>query len=166
MSVDVEELLRRVQRLEDIEAIKRVKGSYVHYLDDHGIDPAGIAALFAEDGVWEASNYGRHVGRKAIEDFFTEVKKEFRWAMHYTVEVDVEVDEGGMTGRGMWNLIEPCSLARRAGSGVVDAAWTIAIYRDTFVKVDGRWYFSLLSSDIIHMSDFDKGWVEQPMRNG
>ena len=45
----IDQLAERLQVLEDIEAIKRLKARYCAQCDD-GYNPDGIASLFVEDG--------------------------------------------------------------------------------------------------------------------
>ena len=46
-------LEERIQRLEDIEAIKQLKVRYSHICDDDH-NPDDIASLFVEDEIWES----------------------------------------------------------------------------------------------------------------
>jgi hypothetical protein len=56
---------RRLQTLEDAEAIRNLKVRYAALCDDH-YDADGIAALFTEDSVWDSPGLGRFEGREAI----------------------------------------------------------------------------------------------------
>ncbi len=51
------DLEKRIQRLEDTEAIKKLKYTYAKALDD-GYDPEQVADLFIEDGLWSISGVG------------------------------------------------------------------------------------------------------------
>ena len=64
-----EQLEKRVQALEDVNAIRNLKAQYAAYCDDH-YNPDGIAALFTADAVWESQGLGRFEGREAIREFF------------------------------------------------------------------------------------------------
>ena len=44
----------RLQRLEDIEAIKQLKALYCAHCDNN-YEPDGIAACYTEDAVWDGS---------------------------------------------------------------------------------------------------------------
>jgi len=63
--MNVEDLARRLQVLEDIEAIKKLKVRYCAYCDNN-YDADGIAALFTEDAVWDGGSLGKCEGREAI----------------------------------------------------------------------------------------------------
>ena len=56
---------RRLQALEDAEAIRNLKSRYASLCDDN-YDADGIAALFAEDATWESPSLSRYEGRDAI----------------------------------------------------------------------------------------------------
>ena len=60
---------RRLQALEDAEAIRNLKARYAAFCD-HQYDADGIASLFTEDAVWESPALGRFEGREAIRNFF------------------------------------------------------------------------------------------------
>lgn len=59
----------RLAELEDRESIRNLIASYGP-LADTG-DAAAIAALWAEDGVYEVGGYGEHTGHAAIAALFT-----------------------------------------------------------------------------------------------
>jgi ketosteroid isomerase-like protein len=60
-----ERLERRLQALEDAEAIRNLKARYAA-LCDAQYDADGIAMLFTEDVLWESPGLGRFEGREAI----------------------------------------------------------------------------------------------------
>ena len=55
--MDTATLEQRITRLEDIEAIKKLKAIYCDICDDMH-NPDRIGALFAEDGIWESTALG------------------------------------------------------------------------------------------------------------
>jgi hypothetical protein len=65
----LERLERRLQALEDAEAIRNLKARYAA-LCDAQYDADGIAMLFTEDALWESPGLGRFEGREAIRGFF------------------------------------------------------------------------------------------------
>ena len=64
----LERMERRLQALEDAEAIRNLKARYAALCDDQ-YDADGIAALFTEDVLWESPALGRFEGREAIRGF-------------------------------------------------------------------------------------------------
>ena len=62
--MNLEDLARRVQVLEDIEAIKKLKARYCAYCDNN-YDADGLASLFTEDAIWDGGErLGRSVGQE------------------------------------------------------------------------------------------------------
>ena len=58
-----------VDRLESMEAIKKLKHTYMAYCDQ-GYPPDKLGPLFTNDAVWTSELFGHHAGRPAIEEFF------------------------------------------------------------------------------------------------
>ena len=57
----LERMERRLQSLEDAEAIRNLKSRYAALCDDN-YDAEGIAALFTEDATWDSPGLGRFEG--------------------------------------------------------------------------------------------------------
>lgn len=156
-----ESLEARVRRLEDLEAIRDLKARYAQYCDD-GYDPDGIASLFTEDGVWEASfPPGIYRSREEIREFFTGVSKEFVWALHYVVRPTIEISESGDSAEGSWYFLGPMTI-RDEGKDV--PILVTGIYRDRYVKRDGRWWITHTKLETHQFSEWQTGWVEQRFR--
>src|SRR5947208_4659775 len=103
-----ERMERRLQALEDAEAIRNMKGRYAA-LGDSQYDADGIAMLFTEDALWESPGLGRFEGREAIRNFFRGASAIFSFAIHYSLNGHIEVD--GDTARARWYLFMPCTVA-------------------------------------------------------
>ena len=95
------QLEQRVQALEDVNAIRHLKARYAAYCDDQ-YNPDGLAALFTEDAVWESQGLGRFEGRDAIREFFRGASQLFTFAIHYSLNGQIDVQ--GDTARA----IGPC----------------------------------------------------------
>jgi SnoaL-like domain len=87
----LERLERRLQALEDAEAIRNLKARYAALCDD-SYDADGIAELFAEDAVWDSPGLGRFEGREAIRSFFRDAAGIFSFAIHYSLNGQIHVD--------------------------------------------------------------------------
>lgn len=144
----------RIARIEDLEAIRRLKHRYCELCDDH-YDAAGIAELFAHDGVWDAGKgYGRYEGRDAITSFFKTMPTAVSFSAHMVL--NEQIDVVGDTASGRWRAIIPASFRIEE----VDVPhWLITGYEDTFRREAGVWRFTLLRS-IVHRSFAHlKGWM-------
>jgi len=85
----LERIERRLQVLEDAEAIRNLKARYAA-LCDNQYDANGIASLFTEDAVWESPVLGRFEGRDAIRNFFRGASGIFFF--HYSLNGHIDVD--------------------------------------------------------------------------
>ena len=79
----METIEARIQRLEDIEEIRRLKIEYARVVDRYG-KPDEFAALFAEDGVMDIGPLGGLIkGRAAIRNIGQVVGKTLTFFLHY-----------------------------------------------------------------------------------
>ena len=88
----LERLERRLQALEDAEAIRNLTTRYAA-LCYAQYDADGIAMLFTEDALWESPGLGRFEGREAIRGFFRGASGIFSFAIHYSLNGQIEVEE-------------------------------------------------------------------------
>lgn len=159
----LESLERRIERLEDIEAIKRLMVLYAKGSDDHhNLDV--MVPLFAEDGVLDVSSgYGRYQGHEAIGRFLSGPGEEIiRWSLHYMVSPLIEVGEDGRTARGFWYLWEIAKM-RNPNTGQEEAVWIAGTYDVDLVKQgDGQWKFKYVKLNMQIMSPYSEGWAKKP----
>ena len=151
------DLERRVETLESIEAIKRLKHRYCAYCDD-GYDADGIAAQFVEDGIWDAgAAFGRYEGRAAIRAFFAGVSSQIVFAGHLVMNEIIDVDAESDSAHARWWIIMPATMMME---GVKTAVWLLGEYDDRYVQRDGTWMFQTLSVNIHFVKPHKDGWVE------
>ena len=153
----VSDLERRVETLESIEAIKRLKHQYCAYCDD-GYDADGIAAQFVEDGVWDAgAAFGRYEGREAIRAFFAGVSSQIVFAGHLVMNERIDVDADSDSAHARWWIVMPATMMME---GVKTAVWLLGEYDDRYVRRDGTWMYETLSVNIHFVKPHRDGWVE------
>ena len=151
------DLERRVETLESVEAIKRLKHQYCAYCDD-GYDADGIAAQFVEDGIWDGGDdFGRYEGREAIHAHFNRVSSQIVFAGHLVMNERLDVDLDSDSARGRWWIIMPATIVME---GVKTAVWLLGEYDDRYVRRDGTWMFESLTVDIHFIKPHKDGWVE------
>ena len=154
--MSLEDIERRLTRLEDLEAIRRLKHQYCDYCDDH-YNPEALASLWIEGGVWDAGpSFGRYVGREAIAGFFREVAKAVQFAAHTVMNEKIDVAACGTRAKGKWWCIMPSTFLEEGRA--VDR-WLFAEYTEEYVKVDGRWLFESLRSAIHRNAPHLQGWA-------
>ncbi len=146
-------LLDRLQRLEDIEAIGRLRYRYCEYCDQ-GFMAEEIAALFTPEGVWEASgDYGRQVGRVAIAKFFKSVSVEIKFSVHSCTNPIIDIDGDKASAR--WRAVIPASIEV---NGRLTPHWLFNNYADSLQKIDGQWFFTHMRSTIARTASHSEGW--------
>jgi ketosteroid isomerase-like protein len=145
-------LTKRVQALEDAEAIRNLKARYAAYCDDK-YNPDGIADLFTEDAVWESPSLGRFEGREAIRGFFQGASKIFSFAIHYSLNGHIEVQ--GDSAKAQWYLFMPCTLGESNR-----AMWRAGIDREQYVRIGGDWKFKRKTSVPLFNTPFEEGWAK------
>jgi uncharacterized protein (TIGR02246 family) len=158
-----ESLERRVSRLEDIEAIQRVKAAYAKFCDN-GYDADGMADLFVDDATWESNAFGTYHGRDEIHRFVANIGHEILWATHFMICPNIDVAEDGMSATGEWYLLELATMPSTAGGDARDSVVMTATYHDEFVKRDGEWRIRRVVADFQHVSNLDVGWARQQFR--
>jgi hypothetical protein len=152
----------RLDRLEDIEAIKALKFRYAR-LCDNAYEPDGLAALFMPDAVWESPAFGRYRGRAEIREFFAGVSSSMVWSVHYLLSPVIDVAADGTTAHGSWYILTLATMSR-AGSPGQDSVIVSGISDERFTRVDGEWLIEYMNVDIFQMSNLDEGWAKRPFR--
>jgi hypothetical protein len=148
-------LEERVQRLEDLEDIRRLKIRYAGLCDAHYDDPDGLAALFTDDAVWDGgSDFGVYHGKQAIRAFFAGLSNQLTFALHYMVGHAIDIAPSGHEASGTWYLFEPGTLNGRA-------VWIAATYHDRYRKVGGQWLFSQMQVNVAFVTPYETGWVQE-----
>jgi hypothetical protein len=159
-------LEERVARLEEIEAIKKLKMTYLK-LCDTGYDVTELARLFIDDAVWESNTYGTvevQTGRAAILQFLHDFGRKADWNLHFATNPQIELAEDRLSARGEWYLFEPATLAGLHDPDSRDAVVITGLYDDTYVKVAGEWQFAHVRVFIQQSSNLEEGWVKQRFR--
>ena len=142
----------RVQGVEDTNAIRNLKARYAELCDD-SYNPDGIAALFTEDAVWESESLGRYEGRAAIREFFVGASSIFTFAIHYSLNSQIEVD--GDRARARWFLFMPCTIGETNR-----AYWRAGIDTEEYARIDGSWLFTYKHSTPLFQTPFEEGWAK------
>ena len=157
----LQELRRRVARLEEIEAICALKTRYGRYCDPtHDLD--GMMALFTEDAIFDiGEEYGTYNGRDEIRAFLKGADDIMLWAIHYMIGPQIELAEDGQSAHGTWYLWHLGTMPSPDGDGKAPV-WIAGIYHDDLVKIDGQWRFSKVALRMQIMSPYADGWVKTP----
>lgn len=131
---DVDSLLSRLRRLEDLEEIRQLFVDYGRHLDAGDVE--AYADLFADDGEVLLGPIGRAKGRAAIVQLMTKVKARAQTAsFHLVTNPVVRLDGDRATGEVLWTVIKPDA------SGKLEVAM-FGRHVDELVRERGRWKIS------------------------
>ena len=159
MSANLE---KRIQRMEDIEAIKQLIARYAKAADNNG-DPKLLAPCFAEDVVWYCQEVGTWDGRDAGVNGLRETcTVTIPWALHYMTQPIIDVTDDGQGAAGEYYLWELAKIAKEDGSGTEDT-WIGGWYESQFRKETGTWLFSRIELNMKLMSGLSQPAWETPI---
>jgi len=134
MSADeLQELKRRLNRLESVEAIKVLKARYLNACDQQ--DPEAVRNCFAEGEVpIDMSYFGVLKNRDEFVDIFKERGcHDHVLDMHHGVNPVIEIIEDDYA-KGLWSL-----NYRNINTQDNTLTMISALYHDEYRKIDGHW---------------------------
>ena len=161
MSTSIEE---RLQRLEDVEAIRQLKAFYAlcadsKYTDDHRRKPQTeidaitrrqVDTVFTEDAIWDGgSQFGAIRGRDAIYDHL----RQGRWSfsMHYFLNPHIEL--AGDRAHATWMLWQPCTFEEGNPCMLMSATT-----EDDYVRTAQGWRLHHYAFKLKFLTPFDEPW--------
>ena len=131
------DLEKRIQVIEDTEAIKKLHQNYINLMDYIRYDE--VPDLFTDDATVEIRQHGVHRGKKEINDMYQYIKDMYKGGVprhigHMCVEPDINVD--GNNAKGKWLIYFFDSVPTQS--------WVQGINDCEYRKVNGKWYISKL----------------------
>jgi len=117
---------------------------------DEDYDPKKLVHLYTEDATWSSSSesgtseFGTHVGRDAIMEFFGGVSGSVLFAHHIVTSPEIEVIEPGRRARGRWNTLVWMRLADDEHSPDGEFKLIAAVYHHEYRCDDDGWRISRL----------------------
>jgi hypothetical protein len=150
--MEIKELARRVQMLEDIEAIKQLKAEYADACDDL-YNPKRMRDLFTQDAVWdgEKEGFGKYVGLDAVCGFFGAAKDSLKFGVHYFLQPRIKI-KSETEAEGIFYLWQTSTMV--SGKDIFLAGKEYDKYR----KEKGVWKMSHMVLELFYAVDITKGW--------
>lgn len=153
---------QRLQRLEDIEAIKQLIAAYAKAADNNG-DPEMMMPLFTEDASWNAEGVGTWNTRQGVVDGLREVcTVGIPWALHYMTQPSIQVADDGASAYGEYYLWEIAKVTPEGGGAAKDT-WIGGWYETRFRKEGGRWLIQAIDLKIKLLSPAEAPAWETPI---
>lgn len=154
----------RIQRLEDIEAIKWLIVQYARGADRNN-DIDILMPLFTDDAVWDAGErFGRYEGKEAIRQFLLGSGSFIGWTLHYMVSPAVKIADDGKTAQAFWYLWETANMPNSA-THEPEAMWIGGTYDTTLAKENGEWKFKYVNLQIKLLTPYTEGWAKKQIRD-
>ena len=155
----VQELVARVQRLEDTIEIQKLQSKYIHYLFKQRFDRIvdecfaknlpDVSVEFSDSGVYRGLESVRALYRsfevtKTIPGFFI---------LHMTVNPVIEIAKDGLSARSHW-------LSPGAAGSDTSAAWIWGTFYVDYVKEDGRWRIAHSNLVPLFRNRYETSWAQ------
>jgi hypothetical protein len=146
----------RVQRLESIEAIRRLVATYALGADRKN-DPAIMRTLFCDDASWESDGIARLEGADVIAAGLADIARDLvLWSLHFMVSPLIDVEEGGEHATCHWYLWELCTMT--GDDGVARDTWLGGWYHSELRRDAAGWRFLRVKLDLRLVSANDAPW--------
>lgn len=147
----LEALGKRLERLEDANAVEIVQRTYGYFVDK-GMWTE-VSDLFAENGTYEIGGRGVFVGRKRVLEYLQvglgqERPAEGRLINHMQFQPIVTVSDDGKTAK-----LRMKALVMSSGG------WGDVIYENSYVKEKGVWKIASIRAPFVMYSSND-GWAK------
>lgn len=137
---DLASIEAKLQRLEDLEDIKRLRHKYsygANIIDGKPGDLKAFAALFSDDASFNVG-MGEAVGPAAIEAMMGELTTQWQCAMHYMLNQVIDLDGDTATGN-------TTGLFAFTTQDNPKPIWLSNIYTESFRRTADGWRFQSVS---------------------
>jgi hypothetical protein len=165
MGEKIKELEKRVNLLEDLEAIKRLQKAYGYYLE-HWMYEELIDCFADNPDTILKITVGIYVGKEGVRRYFTREKERSYnpEVLHQIMQLSgiVDIVEDGHTAEGRWYGFGLVALPQ--GNGVIEQLFN-GIYNVKYIKDSGKWKILQIIWNPIIYSLPSGGWVKQERRN-
>ncbi|MCX7911672.1 MAG: nuclear transport factor 2 family protein [Dehalococcoidales bacterium] len=151
---------KRLQLLEDIEAIKRLQKAYNYYVE-HMMGQEIIDCFADSPDVCLDWLEGKYLGKEGVRRYFARAAKGENppGFSHQLMPIAglITVDPDGRTAKGRWYAFGGVFMAK---DGKVDAGSLVSgLYEMTYIKEDGIWKILAIKWFIPYSITIKEGWV-------
>jgi len=150
---------QRIELLEDIERIKRLKALYCYLADEAYQNPAkwdDLLTHFIDESWLDFGDHGVYKGKQEVSRFFTEVTHSFlSYAAHMVTNPLIDVDANDAIGRWYFH----CPATERSSA---TALWVQGRYIDEFVRCAEGWKWKSITCHFNFITPYDDGWAKTP----
>ena len=151
----IDELLKRLERLEAMEEIRHLKQRSAVAADPQ-MDIDMFVDLYTEDGVMEFTNWNTVLkGHDEIRAFL-EVNP-FTWMFHCLIPIRIEVADDCRSATARWYLFEAATV-HNSRTKEYDPVWVAGFYDDEMVRINGGWKLTHTALTQQILCNYEEGW--------
>ena len=149
----------RAVRIDDVNEIENLQGSYGYYTDKMLWDE--VVDLFADDGTVEIGPSGVYVGKDSIRRYLLSLSGGKQGPLegvlndHFQLQPIITVASDGLTAKGRWRLFLMNGVSG-SGSG---GNWGEGVYENEYVKENGVWKIRGLHWFANFVAPYEGGWL-------
>ena len=151
----LENQLRTLQDIQEIEKLQRVYGYYLeHWMASEIID------LFS-DGPDVALEWpeGKYLGKKGVKRYFESMELKDPEFLHQLMQLSpvIDIDPDGQTARARWYSFGGVAVPRGGG---VNQSFISGTYENEYVKEGGKWKIKRIRWHLNFSAKPGEGWVK------
>jgi hypothetical protein len=165
MEEKIRNLEKKVNLLEDLEAIKRLQKSYGYYIEHWMYEELTDCFADSPDTILKIS-VGIYVGKEGVRRYFSGEEERSRnpEVLHQVMQLSgiVDISEDGKKAEGRWYGLGMVALTQ--GNGITDVLFN-GIYNVKYIKDSGKWKILQIIWNPIYYASPTEGWVKQKRRD-
>ena len=156
------DLETRIQHLEDLEAIRRLKHYYYCHCVDRAVagDTSAIEktiSRFADDIVTDFSGLPLTEGKEAVSAFYAQGVPSFlSWSQHRVMNEVIDID--GDTAKATWYIDCPADLRSGNPLGIDGSGFIGGRYEEEYARIDGVWMWTKITALLDVQKSFQENW--------
>jgi hypothetical protein len=149
----------RAERIDDVNTIHNLQGSYGYYTDKMLWDE--VLDLFSDAATLEIGPSGVYVGKDSIRRYLYSLSDGRQGPLegvlydHFQLQPIVTVAADGRSAQGRWRLFLMTGVSG-SGSG---GNWGEGVYENEYVKEGGVWKISKLHWYATFVAPYEGGWL-------
>lgn len=171
MMATIEELQKRIQKLEDIKQIERLQRIYGYYHDYEEWEK--IVDLFSNNAESvEECDYGVYKGKEGIRRYYIDLIKGGKdtkprigyMSIAMQIQGVVTVEPDGVNAKGRWyGFFTEARPTLSLHEGELRQLWAHGIYENEYVKENSKWLFKKLQFFLNFRTPYEDGWLKTPV---
>ncbi|MCJ7605060.1 MAG: nuclear transport factor 2 family protein [Dehalococcoidales bacterium] len=167
----LEELEKRIQKLDDVKQIERLQRIYGYYRD-YG-EWEKCVDLFSDNAVSiEVADHGVYKGKEGIRRYYLDLirggpdaqPRPGAFSVALQMQGVVTVNDDGRTASGRWyGFLMEARPTLGLHFGDLRQTWGHGVYENEYVRENGRWLINKLHFFLNFRTPFEDGWLKTPV---